>query len=67
VTLEELDLSHNSITDWSIVDALPRLFPGLKSLRLAHNEIYDSEDAFTTTVARLGQLDTLNYSTVRLR
>jgi len=67
VTLEELDLSDNKISSWAIVDALPRWFPGLKSLRLPHNEIYHSEDAFTTTVARLGQLDTLNYSTVRLR
>jgi len=67
VTLEELDLSHNNLTDWSVVDALPGLFPGLTSIRLSHNEIYHSEDAFTTTVARLGKLETLNYSTVRFR
>jgi Leucine-rich repeat (LRR) protein len=66
VTLEELDMSSNDISDWSVVDALPTLFPGLKSLRLSHNEIYNSEDAFTTTVARLGLLETLNYSAVCL-
>ena len=66
VTLEELNLSYNNIKNWSVVDAFATLFPGLKSLRLADNEVYHFEDAFTTTIARLGQLDTLNYSTVCL-
>lgn len=62
--LIELDLAFNEINDWQVVDDLISMFPGLKSLRLAHNPLYRSEDAFVLTVARLSQLSTLNYSNV---
>jgi len=62
--LVEVDLAFNNVNQWSLVDDLTNMFPGLKSLRLAHNPLYSSEDAFILTVARLGQLATLNYSTI---
>ncbi|PSR78869.1 tubulin-specific chaperone E [Coniella lustricola] len=60
-TLAYLDISYNKIPAWTFVDALPDSFPGLTSLRLAHNPIYDNpalvvadptaNDATTTTTA----------------
>lgn len=41
-TLTYLDISYNKIHHWSFVDALPDVFPGLTSLRLAHNPVYDN-------------------------
>lgn len=41
-TLTYLDVSYNRIHRWSFVDALSDAFPGLTSLRLAHNPIYDN-------------------------
>lgn len=41
-TLTYLDISYNRIHHWSFVDALPDVFPGLTSLRLAHNPVYDN-------------------------
>lgn len=63
-SLNEVDLAFNDVNQWSFVDDLVSVFPGLKTLRLAHNPLYSSEDAFTYTVARLGQLKTLNYSII---
>lgn len=40
-TLTHLDISYNKISSWSFVDALPDSFPGLNSLRLAHNPVYE--------------------------
>lgn len=51
-TLTYLDISYNKIHHWSFVDALPDIFPGLTSLRLAHNPVYDNpgfSSASTTT------------------
>ncbi|KUI62314.1 Tubulin-specific chaperone E [Cytospora mali] len=55
-TLSYLDISYNNVSTWSFIDALPDSFPGLTSLRLAHNPIYenpglglDTSDASTTT------------------
>lgn len=41
-SLDYLDISYNKIHRWSFVDALPDSFPGLTSLRLAHNPVYDN-------------------------
>lgn len=41
-TLMYLDISYNKIHQWSFIDALPDSFPGLTSLRLAHNPVYDN-------------------------
>jgi hypothetical protein len=48
------------------VDTLPTVLPGLKSLRIGHNPIYENEDDYILTLARLGQLEELGYSTVSL-
>ncbi|KLU81480.1 tubulin-specific chaperone E [Magnaporthiopsis poae ATCC 64411] len=41
-SLQYVDLSYNRIASWGLVDALPACFPGLASLRLAHNPVYES-------------------------
>lgn len=41
-TLIYLDISYNKIHQWSFIDAIPDSFPGLTSLRLAHNPVYDN-------------------------
>lgn len=43
-TLTYLDLSSNSVSTWSFIDQLPTSFPGLQSLRFAHNPIYTNPD-----------------------
>lgn len=40
-TLTHVDISYNKVSSWSFVDALPDSFPGLNSLRLAHNPVYE--------------------------
>ena len=40
-TLRSLDLSRNSITSWSILNKLPTIFPGLTTLRISGNPLYD--------------------------
>ncbi|KAK3329302.1 hypothetical protein B0H66DRAFT_585817 [Apodospora peruviana] len=42
--LHYLDISYNQVSTWTFVDALPASFPGLISLRFAHNPIYDNPD-----------------------
>lgn len=73
--LEELDLSYNGIDDWSFFNDLPAYTPGLRHLRVTGNPLYEglksadgkpltAEDGYMLTVARLPQLETLNYSKV---
>lgn len=45
--LQYLDLSYNRVSTWSFIDALPTSFPGLTSLRFAHNPIYDNPELDT--------------------
>ncbi|KAL2199010.1 hypothetical protein P885DRAFT_75421 [Corynascus similis CBS 632.67] len=47
--LHYVDLSYNSITSWSFIDALPFTFPGLTSLRVTHNPLYSDPDSDGTT------------------
>ncbi|KAK1755181.1 hypothetical protein QBC47DRAFT_323971 [Echria macrotheca] len=42
--LQYLDVSYNQVSSWSFIDALPSVFPGLASLRFAHNPIYDNPE-----------------------
>ncbi|KAI9700184.1 MAG: hypothetical protein M1820_006852 [Bogoriella megaspora] len=74
-SLSELDLSYNSVGDWSIIDGLHRLFPGLRSLRIAHNPLYQdlrspdgklmsADDGYAITIARLPKLTVLNFSPI---
>jgi hypothetical protein len=74
-TVIDVDLSYNEISSWSFIDQLQDVFPGLTALRIAHNPLYQSlqtadgraltaEDGYMLTIARLGQLKTLNFSPV---
>lgn len=74
-TLQTLDLRSNSIADWSLPSSLKTTFPSLSNLLIASNPLYASlksaddkpltpSDGYTLTLARLPQLQTLNYSTV---
>ncbi|GAB7348580.1 hypothetical protein MBLNU459_g6966t1 [Dothideomycetes sp. NU459] len=74
-SLYELDLTYNRIRSWQIIDNLPQVFPRLKHLRISHNPLFEnlqaadgkaltSADGYMLTIARLPNLETLNYSTV---
>lgn len=74
-TLKEVDLSFNEITTWSFIEALSHIFPGLISLRVSHNPLYEAlqspdgrsltaDDGYMLTIARLGNLKTLNHSPI---
>ncbi|KAK2782224.1 hypothetical protein FQN53_000143 [Emmonsiellopsis sp. PD_33] len=45
--LRSLDISFNKINTWSFIDALPKVFPGLASLRVSDNPLYDQPPAST--------------------
>lgn len=73
--LAEVDLSYNQIAEWSFFDQLPTLIPGLKHLRVTGNPLYQNlksaegkplstEDGYMLTIARLPQLQSLNYSKI---
>lgn len=77
-TLVDVDLSYNAIGDWAFIDKLQDVFPGMTSLRVAHNPLYQdlqaidgrplsADDGYTLTIARLGRLKNLNYSQVGVR
>jgi hypothetical protein len=70
-----VDLSYNDVADWSFVDALADVFPGLRALRLSHNPIYEGasigmgqvtsiEEGYMLTIARLAKLTALNFSNI---
>lgn len=70
-----LDLSFNSIESWDFVDRLPDVFPGLTGLRFSHNPVYEGstqqagavaslEEGYMITLARLGKIKSLNFSTI---
>lgn len=74
-SLAEIDLSHNDIDDWSFISALHSIFPGMISLRIAHNPLFQNlqapdgrllsaDDGYMLTIARLSRLKSLNYSTI---
>lgn len=74
-SLSEIDLSHNEIDDWSFISALHSIFPGMMSLRIAHNPLFQNlhapdgrllsaDDGYMLTIARLSRLKSLNYSTI---
>lgn len=74
-SITDLDLAHNKIDSWAVIDALPTAFPALKQLRMTGNPIYThlksaagkpllAEDGYMLTIARLPQLEMLNYSKI---
>ncbi|KAK0880975.1 hypothetical protein LTR87_005282 [Friedmanniomyces endolithicus] len=74
-SVQELDVRHNNIIDWTFFNQLPATFPALKHLRTTGNPLYTNlmthdtklltaEDGYMLTIARLPDLETLNYSRV---
>jgi hypothetical protein len=74
-TVSEVDLSFNEIHHWVLIDKLETAFPGLAALRVSHNPLYSSlqaadgraltaDDGYMLTIARLGNLKSLNYSPI---
>ncbi|CAO2650380.1 Nn.00g016720.m01.CDS01 [Neocucurbitaria sp. VM-36] len=77
-TLREVDLSFNDISTWPFIENLADVFPGLTSLRVSHNPLYESlqapdgraltaDDGYMLTFARLGNLTTLNHSPINAK
>jgi Leucine-rich repeat (LRR) protein len=44
-TLAEVDLSFNELSTWPFIETLAHVFPGLTSLRVSHNPLYESLQA----------------------
>lgn len=74
-TITDVDLAYNNITSWDIINELSTTLPGLKHLRISHNPLFSSlrsadnkpltsADGYMLTIARLPQLETLNYSKI---
>jgi hypothetical protein len=74
-TIEHVDLAYNAMSSWPSVDSLADSFPALKHLRVTGNPLYKdltsaegkaltAEDGYMLTIARLPQLQTLNYSKI---
>lgn len=74
-TIVDVDLAYNNITSWDIINELSTTLPGLKHLRISHNPLFSSlrsadnkpltsADGYMLTIARLPQLETLNYSKI---
>lgn len=73
--LRYVDISYNAVKYWDFVDDLSTTFPGLTALRLSHNPLYESniqqggtpievEDGYMLTLARLGNVKSLNFSNI---
>ena len=73
-TLEDLDLAYNAIDEWKFFNDLAAL-SRLRSLRVTGNPLYKhvvsadgkplaAEDGYMLTIARLPQLQSLNYSKI---
>jgi hypothetical protein len=73
--LTTIDLSHCEIDKWSFIDSLHDVFPGMTSLRISHNPLFthltgpdhrilSTDDGYMLTIARLGNLTSLNYSQI---
>ena len=74
-SLAEVDLSFNEISTWNFIEMLAHVFPSLTSLRVSHNPLYENlqapdgraltaDDGYMLTLARLGNLKTLNHSPI---
>lgn len=74
-SLSDVDLSFNTVDSWEVIDRLQDVFPGLTTLRVSHNPLYqnlrsadgrplNADIGYMLTVARIGRLKTLNFSPV---
>jgi len=64
-----LDLSDNLITSFFFISHLPPLVPNLTSLRISGNPVsvtLTTEESYILTLARIGSLQILNYSMIKL-
>ncbi|KAG4441200.1 hypothetical protein IFR05_003318 [Cadophora sp. M221] len=69
-----VDISYNAVKEWKFVNDLDHIFPGMTALRLANNPIYKTskdvgsftsmDDSYMLTVARIRNLETLNFSKI---
>lgn len=72
--LQYIDLSYNQVREWDFIDNLTTFVPGLTALRISHNPVYDvptsnvpsatADEAHMFTIARIGQLRSLNFSQI---
>jgi hypothetical protein len=53
-TLQSLDISRNSITSWTFLNYLPTIFPGLTTLRISGNPLYDQPPVPPSITAATG-------------
>jgi hypothetical protein len=67
----EVDLSYNDIRNWSFIDELPTVFPGLTELIISHNPLFQNFDSPKElavgdfiVAARLPTLTRLNNSAI---
>ncbi|KAF7185250.1 Tubulin-specific chaperone E [Pseudocercospora fuligena] len=74
-SVEDVDLAHNAIATWPLFNSLPIALPALRHLRVTGNPLYKdlhsaerklltAEDGYMLTMARLPQLETLNFSKI---
>ena len=74
-SLQDVDLSYNEISSWQFIDELAGVFPGMTSLRTSGNPLFrrfedakstsqNADEGYILTIARLGRLETLNFSRV---
>lgn len=76
-SLQFLDVSYNQVSTWEFIEDLPSVFPGLLSLRFAHNPIYENpdpehsaqsktvaEEAYMIALGRLPNIKVLNFGNI---
>lgn len=74
-SIESIDLAYNTVASWSLFDSIDSAYPNLRHLRVTGNPLYidltsaegkplTAEDGYMLTIARLPQLETLNYSNI---
>jgi len=75
-TVRRVEFAFNEIDEWDFINQLSAIFPGIESLRISHNPLYQSlqtvegrpvshENGYLLTIARVANLKVLNYSNVR--
>jgi len=74
-SLKNVELAFNAISTWDFIDSIPNTFPGIQSLRISHNALFQNlaapdgrilsnEHGYMLTIARIASLKYLNYSFV---
>ncbi|KAJ5183595.1 hypothetical protein N7492_001211 [Penicillium capsulatum] len=63
-TLYSLDLSRNKIASWKFLNDLPALFPGLTTLRISGNSLYDQPPLPPTIAAATSTMSASKPMTV---